>query len=327
MPFKGYTTAAVPGRIFSPDEMLAYLASPQNATHFTYALGALALGGLRADTALSATVLTSTCPREWRLRQSHDYTLPLEDSFYSVYGTLFHAAVEQTAPYGPDHIRERRYAKRVTVGGKKIVIPGRLDELYLNYTPDGKACVVDYKTTDKGVPKYDTPYRPHLMQLSIYRWMLSDFGGRPLVLPERDGDAFWKAAEHDWVETAPVDVGLGMVVYRGVNKEERKGEAKKVYVGPGYAADFMSLADTDQYVRERLGLLLGEKPVRKQVATDPTGLDFGWKCEKYCAVSAACKQEWLKNELGDDAETAAATLRAAGWKVEQPRKIDPRDDF
>ena len=183
MPLRGFTTDALPGRTLTPDELLALLASPDNPTDFTHAMAAAMVHGFRGDDALSATSLTSTCPREFKLKQEDDYTLALEAGFYAMDGTFFHSVMEQsTPPEGQEVIRERRFAKRMRLpDGREFFLPGRMDEIVLNYR-NGLALVRDYKRT-KSVPKYGRPWSNHIRQLNLYRMILSDFPEPPVCLP------------------------------------------------------------------------------------------------------------------------------------------------
>lgn len=310
MPLQGFTTDALPGRVLTPDDLLALLASSDNPTDFTHAMAAAMVHGHRGDDALSATSLVSTCPREYKLKQAEPYTLSLEAGFYAMDGTFFHAMVEGAPPpEGQEVIREKRFAKRIRLpDGVDFFLPGRMDEIVLNYR-DGRALVRDYKRT-KSVPKYGRPWSNHIRQLNLYRMILSDYPEPPVCLP--DGVEFWEAGA-EWQPAESIDVGWGEVVYRDMDQSKRIG------VGPGSRANFEPVEQVYEWAADRLALYLGERITDYVSAVTEEakgGYGFKWKCP-YCPVVDACRNLWLASELPFKAKEAIKRLEALGYEVRE----------
>jgi hypothetical protein len=328
MPFAGFITESQPGRIFTDQEMLDWLASSENNSDFTHAMGYLFVKGFRGDDAFSTTVLTSTCPREFRLKQEHDYFLRLEGSHYAINGTLFHSSVEMTPlPDGVKGFREKRFAKRIHVGkgknAKTYLLPGKMDEVILDFK-DGLALVRDYKTT-KSIPKYGKPWEKHLEQLNIYRMILSDYPEPPIVLP--DGVEFWhEGSEAQWIEADPVNVGYGEIAYRSMDSVAR------VMIGSGYKAQFEPVEDVYRWVQKTIPHYMDDTLpiVTYSKAIAPDGFNMAWRCVSYCPVAAECKVHFSENEQTFNPERAVNELVKAGYKIYAPNTsvaIGSEDDF
>lgn len=287
----GWTTLAEPGKVFTDKEMLEYLSSRQNRSDFTASMFRLMLAGKRPEDSISATVVTSTCPREKFLSVNNDYTRCIEDGSFAIFGTMFHLALEQTPPEA-GILREVRFAKRFTLpSGKIVLVAGKMDEIDLDYDKiylgDGTsrrvAMILDYKTT-KTIPRNMkkprfSPWEKHIEQLEVYRLILSDFGGPPLRQVE-NGSEFWQS---EWEEVEPIHVEYGQVMYKDLNSFQR------AMIGPGHEVQFGSLEDTHREVIFRLEhLTADELTVSREDARAETGWGFEWKCEKYCPVAHLC---------------------------------------
>jgi hypothetical protein len=287
MPLKGYTTTAQPNRIFQVDELLDWLASPENNSGFTHSMGWLMTQGHRGDNAFSVTSLTGTCPREYRLKQSEDYLLSLEKGMFALDGTFYHAMVEMTPkPEGYDVFRERRFGKIIQLrSGETITLAGRMDEVILNWK-DGKALIRDYKRT-KSVPYNDKPWPTHLKQLEIYRYLLSDYPEPPIVVAS--GGEFWEKSVK-WVESAPINVGYGEVAYRSME------DVKRVTVDE---SDFRSSEEIHNWLLDVIPYYIDQNiPMVKFLdAIDPKQWNYGWKCLNYCPVHDACKKHYNNYEI------------------------------
>jgi len=319
MTLLGYTTESQPTRVFSADELLQWLASPANTSDFTYAMGYLMVKGYRGDDAFSATSITGTCPREFRLKQDRPYTLSLEQGQFAIDGTFFHAMVEMTPePEGFKGFREKRFAKRVVLGRgsnrKEFILPGRMDEVVLDYK-NGQALIRDYKRT-KSVPKYGSPWPTHKKQLNIYRWMLSDIDGKPIQL--RDGIEFWQATPDDWIEVDPIDVGYGEVVYRSMEA------VKRVQIGADQRVNFDDIEDVSAWIKKTMPHYVDmDRPmVTMSNARSEDGFGFGWKCN-YCPVKTQCEIHFAENEQVFDQQRAISELVQAGFSVSAPNVGSP----
>lgn len=292
-----YTTNAIPGRVFSREEMAEIIARKDNPTDFTPAMFALLAENDR-EGLVSVTTLTGTCPREHWLKSDGDYNVNLEGALRAIFGTIAHSAVEAgPSPSGQKVLREVRMAKRVRLinsGGRTIVLPFKFDEL-IKWEQEEFWHIRDYKTT-RSVPIYDAPWQAHIWQLSFYRFCLSDFPGNnpPVVWTGAAGD--WRGmADPDsqwWESVEPFRVESGEVVYFS-NEASRR-----VKIGAGARVGFETLETVESYIQARYPTYVGETPVRYNDAINRNRWGFAWKCP-YCSVSDQCRTHFVNRELGD----------------------------
>lgn len=297
MPLTGLTTLAEPGRVFTPQALLDYLASSDNQTQWTYAMGRLVLARDEAATGkLNVASLASTCPREFWLRTYLDYTLELESLGWALVQTWLWAMVASVPTnLGAEEnaLRGVTYGKRVDLpDGSSVVLPARLGELLPDYDGPGQAHLRDYQPALRSLPRYDVPFSTHALQLNLRRWVLSPFPSEPLRLP--NGVEFWEpAAERLWEPAEPVNVVSGEVVYLS------GAEAKRTYLGRGSRTGWMGLP----YLNERVAALLPAyrsavvTPYQTAIASpEDGGYGFRWKCE-HCPVRAQCWQHYTQYEV------------------------------
>lgn len=288
----GYTTNALPGRVFSADEMARIIARRDNPTDFTPAMFDLlrvnGRGGL-----VSVTTLTGECPREHWLKQHTDYTINIESTLRAIAGTIAHSVMEQgPVPSAQKVLREQRMAKRIVMpDGRKIVIPFRFDELIL-FEGEKTWHIRDYKTT-KSVPAYGSPWPTHVKQLSMYRYCLSDFPGDnpPLIWEggENDYSGMADPESENWSYTAPIPVESGEVVYFS------NETARRTMIGDGARTRFETLDAVHKFIVDRHSSYNAELPVSYADATS-VRWGFEWKCN-YCGLAAACSERRNSVEL------------------------------
>jgi len=106
------------------------------------------------------------CLRADYMKRKEDYYSTVESMYPSFRGTLFHGLLEKNAP---DNARIEEKVKRTYKG---IEIGGTFDSLLCFPDADEKKYIIqDWKTTDN-LPKYDSPYSSHVVQVNLYRWLL-----------------------------------------------------------------------------------------------------------------------------------------------------------
>ena len=259
MPLVGFTSMHYPDRVFSYDELLALLASSENITNFTPAMvqKALQFKGQHPD-ALTATGLTGTCPREFRLRRSEPYTLELEQLGYAFQAVTLREMLAQADPI-PGTLRNVQLKKHLPIPPDNVWLPAQIDEVVTDYRPDS-ALIRAYKHTQR-LPDRRGPYPLHRRELAIYRLLLSNFNGLA-VTP--DGTATFEALEAKY----------GEVVYLAGDQVRR----------------YTFQIDEPHYTMNWLGTLLytfQNDFVSYADAVDEQAWGFHWKCG-FCPVREQC---------------------------------------
>ena len=106
------------------------------------------------------------CLRADFLKRREDYYVSVEAMYPAFRGTLFHGLLEANAP------KNARIEEKTIRTYKGIEIGGTFDSLLCFPDADEKKYVIqDWKTTDN-LPKYDSPYSSHVVQVNLYRWLL-----------------------------------------------------------------------------------------------------------------------------------------------------------
>jgi len=106
------------------------------------------------------------CLRGEFLKRTEPYYSTVEAMYPMFRGTLFHGLMEAN-PH-PDGLVEIKTIRKY----KGIEIGGTYDSLIVRKDPVTKKFVLqDWKTTDN-LPRYDTPYSSHIIQVNLYRWLL-----------------------------------------------------------------------------------------------------------------------------------------------------------
>ena len=121
----------------------------------------------RATAHVSATMLTSSCPRRTYLERSTDYYADPEKLFPAWRGTMGHLMTE--AYPQPGAIYEQRFETKILLpSGKELLITGQIDKLDIQ----GRH-IEDFKTkADAKLLKLREPEEAHIWQLNIYRWLV-----------------------------------------------------------------------------------------------------------------------------------------------------------
>lgn len=128
------------------------------------------------------TVLTG-CPRQYRLRLDHGYTVDPEQ-VASFAGQAVHQALLHEQP---GWLLERRVAREITVQGTRLAITGQPDAVHLE-----SGLIRDYKLTFS--PR-TAPRPEHITQVNLYAWLLArgtDLAtGDPVRVPVRRGEILY----------------------------------------------------------------------------------------------------------------------------------------
>lgn len=156
----------------SPQECLDHAATRNNTCPFTYELLASMYATVqdRGDR-LSTTALTGKCWRSEYLQRTEDYEVEPQDLYAAFRGTMFHGQLEKHVKGGS--ISEARYIADLEglgpVSGSPDLVDPVVGELY------------DYKFS-KEVPRYNYPWKDHIEQVNINRWLVDhahtvEYGG------------------------------------------------------------------------------------------------------------------------------------------------------
>jgi hypothetical protein len=146
---------------FSKDQVLsAALHADPKWSPWTYELLAAALEEFqeRGDQ-ISTTSLVAPCPRSLVLERKAPYILHMDDVWRAFRGTMIHYVLEGTAR--TNSIAEHRF-----------FAPFDAEEITCSPDLVTSDTIYDYKNT-KQVPKYDYPYRSHVEQLQLNRYILN----------------------------------------------------------------------------------------------------------------------------------------------------------
>ena len=139
-------------------ECLKCAAAHENTCQYDYPILSGMYRNLRKGNGISVSSLL-TCLRKVVLQARHDVYLNPKELYFAFRGQLFHAVIAQA--HEEEAIVEQRFER--TVAG--IALSGHPDVIY----PKQKK-LVDYKST-KRVPKTNTPYANHSIQVNLYRYL------------------------------------------------------------------------------------------------------------------------------------------------------------
>jgi CRISPR/Cas system-associated exonuclease Cas4 (RecB family) len=132
----------------------------ENTCQFDYPILAGMQRNLREEDGISVSSLLN-CLRKVVLQVRNDVYLDPKQLYYAFRGQLFHAVIAQAHEEGA--IVEQRFER--TIAG--ITLSGHPDVIY----PKQKK-LIDYKSTRR-IPKNDTPYANHAMQVNLYRYLVA----------------------------------------------------------------------------------------------------------------------------------------------------------
>ncbi len=257
MPLSGFTSAHYPGRVFTYPELMALLDRP-NLTSYTPALleKALAFKGDHPED-LSATGLTGTCPREAVLRRQVPYTLEIENMGYALQSVHLRDMLAQ-APARPNTFRDVEVWKRIPLSEVDAVpLPARIDEVVTGEFP----LLRIYKPTHR-MPDKRGPYPLHRLELAVYRLLLSNFQGLPVVSNGPESPEIYDFAE-------------GEVVYIHGDQVRR------------FNFPLDPPGATITWLRPMLMDMTAAQPVSFETAVSENGYGMGWKCP-FCPVQEQC---------------------------------------
>lgn len=135
--------------------------------HFSYEMlkGMMDSSG-RATAHISATMLTTVCPRRVWLEPREDYHVSPLRLFPAWRGTMGHLMTE--AHPAPDVIYERRFEVQLEIAGEPVRVTGQIDKLDIR-----NRRIEDFKTkADAKIGKLREPELAHVWQLNIYRFLV-----------------------------------------------------------------------------------------------------------------------------------------------------------
>ena len=113
--------------------------------------------------AMTVTRLLSN-PRHVKLEAANDYFAEPESNYATFRGSIVHQILEDNAD--GDSITEIRMSRTLD----DVEISGQPDSVRLRET-NGRTLLRDWKTTNE-LPKYNSPYKNHIQQVNMYRWLL-----------------------------------------------------------------------------------------------------------------------------------------------------------
>jgi CRISPR/Cas system-associated exonuclease Cas4 (RecB family) len=217
------------------------------------------------------------CPRKVYLEKTNDFYQHPMDNWPATRGVLVHSLLEVSAGSGAEV--EVRHEK--TYGG--VTISGQPDSVRV-LGSGKKRLLRDWKST-KELPKYDSAYSSHKMQVNIYRWLLG--------LDPRFTEIEVVYISMDGVKAIPL---------------KRGGTTK---YGRAIADEIMSDPQVEAFLDKRLFVLDAQNNAQKPIAYHNVDEEDLWNCA-YCPVKAMCYN------------LAADEARASWEKSEQVTRIPPR---
>jgi hypothetical protein len=174
---------------------------------------------------VSATTLMKPARAYWlTLRHGDDLEIDVTDLIASRLGSAIHNSIEQVKT--PGVTKEQRVTRVLNIDGTEYTVRGKFDVLV---EEGGKRFLRDIKTTSVWAYIYGGKDEDYKKQLSIYRWLLES------VTPV-EPVAFIDFLFTDWSGTKA--------------KMEDSYPSQRIIAG--YKIELMSLAETENYIRERL---------------------------------------------------------------------------
>lgn len=217
------------------------------------------------------------CPRKVFLERTNDFYQHPMDNWPAARGTLVHALLEVASGDGAEV--EVRYEKEYN----GVTISGQPDSVRAVGTGKRKL-LRDWKSTNN-LPKYDSAYSSHKLQVNLYRWLLG--------LDPRFTEIEVVYISMDGVKAIPL---------------KRGGTTK---YGRVIADEIMSDEQVGAFLDKRLFVLDAQSKAGRPVAYHNVEEDDLWNCA-YCPVKNACY-----TLAGEEARTA--------WTKDEPVvRIPPR---
>lgn len=212
----------------------------------------------RATAHLSATMLTSLCPRRTQLEQQESFHMSPSRLFPAWRGTMGHRMTE--AHPEPDCIYEQRFEAHLMIDDRKIRITGQVDKIN-----PGQRLIQDFKTkTDSKLTRLKTPEESHIQQLNIYRWLV--WHGWPQK-KLKHGEVLYKVG---W--PAHIEIDRLELLYWSMN-------GTKPLPCPTW-----SFEETEAFIREKVAVLTGEL-AEVPATLNPTSSRM---CLDWCPVRMHC---------------------------------------
>lgn len=113
--------------------------------------------------AITASMLLQN-PRHVKLERANAFFATPEQNYATFRGSVIHSLLEQFAD--PESQTEVRMSRELD----GVEISGQPDSVRIRKT-NGRTLLRDWKTT-KELPKYSSPYKNHMQQVNVYRWIL-----------------------------------------------------------------------------------------------------------------------------------------------------------
>lgn len=161
MPLAGIVCTC--NREFPTNEaVLDHLSNRGTGCDMTYELAASILATLQnREDRISTTTLTAKCLRSTSLQRHFPYTESLAGRWASFRGTMYHGQLEVYSH--PASIAEARYHMELPGLGPFSGSPDLVDPK--------QGVLYDYKT-NKENPRYDYPWKDHVEQVNVNRWLV-----------------------------------------------------------------------------------------------------------------------------------------------------------
>jgi CRISPR/Cas system-associated exonuclease Cas4 (RecB family) len=217
------------------------------------------------------------CPRKVFLEKENDYYQTPMDNWPALRGTIVHAMLEQQGGGGASV--EVRYEKE----HRGVVISGQPDNVRV-IGSGKKRLLRDWKSTNN-LPKYDSVYSSHRLQVNLYRWLMD--------LDPRFTEIEVVYISMDGVKAIPL---------------KRGGTSR---YGRAIADELMSNEQVEEYLDKRLFTLYAQSEAQKPLAYHNVDEEDLWNCN-YCPVKNVCYK------------LAADEAKAAFIRDEPVNRVPPR---
>lgn len=192
------------------------------------------------------------CPRKVFLEKGNDYCQTPLDNWPAFRGTIVHSMLEAHGEGASVEVRYEKVHRGVTISGQpdnvRVIGTGK------------KRLLRDWKSTNN-LPKYDSVYSSHRLQVNIYRWLMD--------LDPRFTEIEVVYISMDGVKAIPL---------------KRGGTSK---YGRTIADEIMTDEQVEAYLDKRLFTLYAQEEAGKPIAYHNVDEDDLWNCN-YCPVKDVC---------------------------------------
>lgn len=235
---------------------------------------------------LRVTVLTA--------RHGDRLEVDVADLVASRYGNAIHDSIERVETPGVS--KEVRTAKYITVDGVEFAVTGKYDLLVDN--GNGTFTLRDIKTTSVWAYIYGGKDKDYQLQLSIYRWLLSD--------EKHIGD-------------------LAYIDFFFTDWQSSKARAEEDYppnrIAPGYKIQLLPLEEIEKFIRAKLSQIVAFRDVPDDQLPECTKEELWADDDTYAVYKIGNKRATKVCDSKEQAEEYQSLNKISGYIQHRPGKV------